>query len=72
MPIIPTVDVQNASSDRVKEARLVGVFGKTGAELILKHLGDLEETFGSASAIIKMVMDGKMGTSKTRNDRIPG
>ena len=41
MPIILRINVQSASSDTVKEARLVGVFGKTGAELILKHLGDL-------------------------------
>ncbi|MGI0078284.1 MAG: hypothetical protein ACRECH_01525 [Nitrososphaerales archaeon] len=68
MPIVLPIAVQNANLDKVKEARLVEVFGKTGTELILKHLEDLEETFGSASAVIKMVMDGKMKIPKARND----
>ncbi len=40
--------------------RLIEFFGQTGAELVEKHLDDLEQAFGSASAVIEMIMNGKI------------
>ncbi len=49
---------------RLSEAqkqRLIEFFGQAGTELVEKHLDDLEQTFGSASTVIDMIMNGKMG-----------
>lgn len=43
-----------------KKARLVRVFGQEGTKLILQHIDDLEEIFGSASIVMRMVMEGKL------------
>ena len=54
------------ASSRLSEAqkqRLIEFFGQTGTELVEKYLDDLEQTFGSASAVIDMIMNGKMGKS---------
>ena len=39
--------------------RLEEVFGETGAQVILSHIDDLEETFGSAAKTIRMILDGQ-------------
>jgi ferritin len=40
--------------------RLVDFFGETGAKIIIEHIDDLEKTFGSASQIILMIIDGRL------------
>jgi hypothetical protein len=40
-----------------ERARLVEFFGEEGAEVIMSHIDELEETFGSASIIIRRVMN---------------
>lgn len=37
--------------------RLEEVFGKNGAGVILSHLGNLEEMFGTGALVIRRVMD---------------
>ena len=44
-----------------QKQRLIEFFGQAGAELVEEHLDDLEQAFGSASAVIDMIMNGKMG-----------
>ena len=42
----------------LERTRLVKFFGEEGAEVIISHIDELEETFGSASVIIRRVMEG--------------
>ena len=46
-----------AASEGEKE-RLVKFFGEAGASVILKHLDNLDEAFGTASQIISQIMRG--------------
>jgi hypothetical protein len=48
-----------SGSNSEREDRLRAVFGKHGATVILKHTNDLEKSFGSASVVIKMVIEGE-------------
>ena len=45
---------------QIHKIRLAAFFGENGAKVILDHIGDLELTFGSASAIILQVMEGEI------------
>ena len=38
--------------------RLVEFFGEKGAEVVISHIDDLDQTFGSASTVIRKVMEG--------------
>ena len=49
-----------AEVKQVQMRRLVEFFGETGAKIIAGHMNDLEETFGSASQIILMVIEGRL------------
>jgi hypothetical protein len=42
-----------------QRARLVEFFGEKGAAVVLSHIDNLEETFGSASIVIRGVMQGR-------------
>jgi len=44
--------------EETKKARLTDSFGETAARIIIAHEDELEETFGSAAATIKKVMNG--------------
>jgi hypothetical protein len=43
----------------LKRKRLAEFFGEHCAELILNHANHLDRTFGSASVVIREVMDGR-------------
>ena len=45
---------------QIHRIRLAAFFGENGAKVILDHISDLELTFGSASAIILQVMEGRI------------
>lgn len=40
-----------------QKERLVEFFGKEGAEVVISHIDDLEGAFGSASVIIRRIME---------------
>ena len=46
--------------EETKKARLNDSFGETAARIIIEHEGDLDETFGSAAATIKKVINGEV------------
>jgi ferritin len=37
--------------------KLVEFFGQKGAEVVISHLDDLDQTFGSASIVIRKIME---------------
>jgi hypothetical protein len=37
--------------------KLIEFFGKKGAEVVISHIDELEETFGSASLVIRKIME---------------
>ena len=37
--------------------KLVEFFGEKGAGVVISHIDDLEQTFGSASLVIRKIMD---------------
>jgi hypothetical protein len=41
-------------------------FGENAARIIIAHENDLEETFGSAAATIKRVMDGEVSRERDK------
>jgi hypothetical protein len=43
----------------LEKERLAKFFGKSDAQVIEKHLDDLERYFGSAAVVIRMVMQGR-------------
>jgi hypothetical protein len=45
--------------EEIRKERLVDTFGETAAKIIMDHENDLKETFGTASEIIKRVIDGQ-------------
>ncbi|MGI0090193.1 MAG: hypothetical protein ACREBS_00645 [Nitrososphaerales archaeon] len=42
------------------KTRLVEFFGDAGVKIIFEHMNDLEQAFGSASAVIVKVMEGQL------------
>ncbi len=38
--------------------RLIRFFGERGAKVVVSHIEDLDQTFGSASTVIRSVMEG--------------
>jgi hypothetical protein len=46
--------------EETKKARLTDSFGETAARIIIEHERDLDETFGSAAAAIRRVMNGEL------------
>jgi len=46
--------------EETQKARLTDSFGEIAARIIIAHERDLDETFGSAAATIKRVMDGEL------------
>jgi hypothetical protein len=46
--------------DETKKARLADSFGEAAARIIIAHEDELDETFGSAAATIKRVMNGEV------------
>ncbi len=50
----------------IEKKRLEAFFGKEPSVLILKHIDDLEETFGSSATVIRLVMEGKVLTGSER------
>ncbi len=36
--------------------KLVGFFGEKGAEIVISHIDELDQTFGSASIVIRKLM----------------
>lgn len=57
---------QNIS--QAERNRLVKFFGQTGAAVILKHIDDLDQTFGSASQIISQIMQGTIEIAEMSKD----
>ncbi len=49
-----------------KRRRLTAFFGKEGATIVLDHVGELDSAFGSASAVIELIMRGKMVPEKAQ------
>jgi ferritin len=45
-----------AITSRQRE-KLIEFFGEKGANIVISHIDDLEETFGSASVVIRRVME---------------
>lgn len=37
--------------------KLVEFFGKSGAEIVISHIDELDQTFGSASVVIRKIME---------------
>jgi ferritin len=37
--------------------KLVEFFGEKGAKIVISHIDDLDETFGSASIVIRRIME---------------
>lgn len=60
----PPMQQQQFQVSEAQRERLENFFGEFGADHILRHLNDLEGTFGSAATIIMMVMDGKISSPK--------
>jgi hypothetical protein len=44
--------------------KLVEFFGQKGAEVVISHLDDLDQTFGSASVVIRKIIE------ETKDDKI--
>jgi ferritin len=42
--------------------RLVNFFGEKGAQVVISHIDELDQTFGSASAVIRKVMEEKIAS----------
>ena len=42
-----------------EKERLIAMFGAQGAEIIIAHLDDLDQSFGSAAAVMRLAMSGK-------------
>ena len=46
--------------EETQKARLTDSFGEAAARIIVEHENELDETFGSAAAVIKRVMNGEV------------
>lgn len=54
--------------NQVQLKRLEEIFGETGTEVILRHIDDLEATFGSAAKTIRMILDGQTTKKQATNE----
>lgn len=65
--MLQTISLVRTRLSQVQLKRLQEIFGEIGTAVIVRHIDDLEATFGSAAITIRMILEGHY--PKKQNDQ---